>query len=187
MGQRLNLEIHKNGEVLANAYYHWSGYTSSALHLTEKILSNISVIKHEDDTILAIKLLELTEAKITRSELEFLKTLNPSIDTTQFDIATNRNDGLIAISEEGVNNTRYWEEARVEIDIGTEMIHMQLYYELDKMDMDERDDIVYQEANMDYTSVSFKDFKTLYNEIISNIERGNYYYTHNNILYGFIE
>ena len=163
MGQRLNLEIHKNGEVLANAYYHWSGYTSSAPHLTEKILSNISVIKHEDDTILAIKLLELTEAKITRSELEFLKTLNPSIDTTQFDIATNRNDGLIAISEEGVNNTRYWEEARVEIDIGTEMIHMQLYYELDKMDMDERDDIVYQEANMDYTSVSFKDFKTLYN------------------------
>lgn len=27
MGQRLNIEIHENGKCLANAYYHWSGYT----------------------------------------------------------------------------------------------------------------------------------------------------------------
>lgn len=31
MGQRLNIEIHNNGELLTNCYYHWSGYTKCAL------------------------------------------------------------------------------------------------------------------------------------------------------------
>ena len=33
MGQRLNIEIKKDSKVLANAYYHWSAYTSSALQM----------------------------------------------------------------------------------------------------------------------------------------------------------
>lgn len=38
MGQRLNIEI-VNGETsLANCYYHWSAYTSSALGLTRQII-----------------------------------------------------------------------------------------------------------------------------------------------------
>jgi hypothetical protein len=28
MGQRLNIEIVKNGDVLANSYYHWSGFSN---------------------------------------------------------------------------------------------------------------------------------------------------------------
>lgn len=34
MGQSLNIEIWNNGEVLANAYYHWSAYTESAAKIT---------------------------------------------------------------------------------------------------------------------------------------------------------
>ena len=43
MGQRLNIqfeiEVPNSGEakVLANAYYHWSGYTSSAYELVKMI------------------------------------------------------------------------------------------------------------------------------------------------------
>lgn len=36
MGQRLNLSINKNGKVLANCYYHWSGYTNSAIQKCKK-------------------------------------------------------------------------------------------------------------------------------------------------------
>ena len=48
MGQRLNIEIIENGKVLANAYYHWSGYTSSSLELTQEILEAIEKINYED-------------------------------------------------------------------------------------------------------------------------------------------
>lgn len=39
MGQRLNIEILKNGEVLANSYYHWSGFSNSAINLTIYIIN----------------------------------------------------------------------------------------------------------------------------------------------------
>ena len=39
MGQRLNIEITKNGNVLANSYYHWSAYSDCALNITTKIIT----------------------------------------------------------------------------------------------------------------------------------------------------
>lgn len=42
MGQRLNIEIMKNDKVLANAYYHWSAYTESALELCACIIGEIN-------------------------------------------------------------------------------------------------------------------------------------------------
>lgn len=65
MGQRLNLEIleTKNGvdNILANAYYHWSGYTSSAIRLTEKAIESIfktkNLEKSDDRRLLAICIL----------------------------------------------------------------------------------------------------------------------------------
>ena len=70
MGQRLNIQFENNTGVLANAYYHWSGYTSSAMLLTNKIISSDLI----DDTsisnkVKAVKLLELTGAGLTRDEL----------------------------------------------------------------------------------------------------------------------
>ena len=38
MGQRLNIEIWNEGKRLANAYYHWSGYSFSTLYETMKII-----------------------------------------------------------------------------------------------------------------------------------------------------
>ena len=44
MGQRLNIEIVKGDpdNVLANAYYHWSAYTSSAAQLTCLIVAALA-------------------------------------------------------------------------------------------------------------------------------------------------
>ena len=58
MGQRLNIEICNNTRTLANAYYHWGAYTSSALEYTAKIIDayyNLSD-KITDDLELAVKL-----------------------------------------------------------------------------------------------------------------------------------
>ena len=70
MGQRLNIQFEDNTGVLANAYYHWSGYTSSAMLLTNQIISSDLI----DDTsisnkVKAVKLLELTGAGLTEMSL----------------------------------------------------------------------------------------------------------------------
>ena len=72
MGQRLNIEILKNGEVLANSYYHWSGVSNSAVNLTIQIINNFDYIKKyrveeyikNQDLLFAIRLLEETEAGV---------------------------------------------------------------------------------------------------------------------------
>lgn len=48
MGQRLNIEIVNGDTCLANAYYHWSGYTLSACDLTMKILDAMGNLDQND-------------------------------------------------------------------------------------------------------------------------------------------
>lgn len=68
MGQRLNIEIWNNGQVLANVYYHWSGYTSSALALTRKVVDGINKTVCDDDRLRAVWLLQNTGAGLEERE-----------------------------------------------------------------------------------------------------------------------
>lgn len=122
MGQRLNIEIKENGKVLANAYYHWSGFTSSSLELTELILTNINSVKYKDKTVKAIKLLETTGAGLTDIERSFGQKTIKDYSTYDFAECTGRNDGLISISEKGIEITQLWEDARVEINLDSETV-----------------------------------------------------------------
>lgn len=120
MGQRLNIEICNNTRTLANAYYHWGAYTSSALEYTAKIIDayyNLSD-KITDDLELAVKLLEVTGAGVTDEEKEEIKH-DPDFDFSDinFSPAIDRNEGLLAVTEKGMEETRSWEEGRVTINI----------------------------------------------------------------------
>lgn len=123
MGQRLNVEIHYEGEIMANAYYHWSGYTRSALEVTKEIINayqpyqeNIKMPKE----VIAIRLLESTGARLTPEEL---RVANDRFkDDAPFEGDANRNDGLISITKEGIENTRGWEEGRVILNLDDETV-----------------------------------------------------------------
>lgn len=184
MGQRLNIEIRKDDKVLANSYYHWSGYTSSSLILASLILDEIENIKYENDTIRAIKLLEATGAGLTTNEIDILSEDMKSIG---FKKAIDRNEGFIAISQEGISETQHFEEARVEIHLDTETLKLNLYWDVEEDDYDEEDIPEFYEANIDYTEVSFKGFNALKDEILKNIKDEKYYFIFNNKKYGFIE
>ncbi len=183
MGQRLNIEIKKDDKVLANAYYHQSGYTSSALVLTDEILKNIDNVNFDNDVVRAVKLLEVTGAGLTSSEID---NLNEGIRNINFKKATNRNDGLIAISEKEIEETQYWEEARVEIHLDTQNIILDLYWYIDE-DYFIDDLPNFYEATIDYKKVSFEKFNSLKEEILEKIKNKNYYFIYNNEKYGFIE
>ena len=177
MGQRLNIQIEmgisnsSENKVLANAYYHWSGYTSSAYELVNKIVqSGVYSLDILDPVEKAIRLLEATGAGLTQDE--FTETYDEEI----YKKATSRNEGLIAISEEGIEETQHWEEARVIINLSTGMVDMggvYYLYEVDELDEDESlDDFPELEYDL-HTSIY--EFVDVYNEFHEKVEsKGNY-------------
>ncbi|MBR2138627.1 MAG: hypothetical protein IKC22_00750 [Bacilli bacterium] len=149
MGQRLNIEIkrRKDNKVLANSYYHWSAYTSSSLHLAEEIIENIyEVIRKEkvSDEIKAIQLLQTTGAGLMENEYNKLN----EEDKKYCSLATNRNLGLISFTDEGMEETRKWEEGRLTIDIDFDdkdydfygnknLVDFEVYFQVDEEEINE--------------------------------------------------
>ena len=179
MGQRLNIQIEmytsdsNERKVLANAYYHWSGYTSSAYELVKMIAE--SHYCDEECTFMdpvekAIRLLEATGAGLTKDEF------TEAYPESKYKLATNRNDGLIAISDAGMFETQNWEEARVTINLTTGMVDMGGVYYLDEVDEEEEEgtteDIPKLEHDL-YTSIY--DFTKVYNEFHEKVESKNKY------------
>ena len=128
MGQRLNIEIVENGVCLANAYYHWSAYTSSAFELAKQIINAIPTVKEEIPVKRAIRLLEVTGAKLTYEEIDYAKDKLLGDD---FAIADNRNDGLISISEKGIAETRMWLEYALYIYLDENRMKFDVLYKTD--------------------------------------------------------
>ena len=142
MGQRLNIEITKNGKVLANAYYHWSGFTDSAIELTTQILSGFEEVKKKvarqkssnKDLLFAIRLLELTGAGIDFEDKENDRVLKIG---NEFKTMIDRNEGIIGVTRKQIEETRSWEEARVEIDIATKIVWFDVFHSFED---DEKED-----------------------------------------------
>lgn len=136
MGQRLNIEIVKDNKVLANSYYHWSGFSNCAINLAKEIIQNYEYIKKykvepyikDKDLLFAIRLLETTGAGVCsiKSTRDFLedKTQNLKIQECE-----GRNEGIISITAPDIEDTRNWEEGRVTIDIADETIDFDVIWE----------------------------------------------------------
>ena len=173
MGQRLNIQIEANDtdtnetKVLANCYYHWSGHTSSAMELVKVIVdSGIYNLDTLDPVEKAIRLLEETGAGLAEDEL------TDNYNTPKYKISTDRNMGLIAISEEGTNRVAEWEESRVTINLTTGSINMSdmFYDETDEFSRTDRETKLKNpyELKADLNS-SFDTFHALYTELSNNV------------------
>ena len=176
MGQRLNIQIEidipnsGDRQVLANAYYHWSGYTNSAYELV-KMIADSDYCNVEctimDPVEKAIRLLEATGAGLTKNE--FTDTYPES----KYKLFTNINDGLIAISEAGMTKTQNWEDARVTINLSTNMVDMGGVYYLDEVDKDETLEDITKLENDLYTTI--ENFTKVYDEFQEKVESRDIY------------
>ena len=100
MGQRLNTEIVRRDKVISATYYHWSGYTIPAIETTLDALEGLIRNKNTiDDLDMAIKAMENTGAGIAEDEKDEIPKGRNYKD------AIDRNEGLIAISQDGINRT----------------------------------------------------------------------------------
>ena len=173
MGQRLNIQIEANDtdtnetKVLANCYYHWSGYTSSAMELVKEIVeSGVYNLDILDPVEKAIRLLEATGAGLSGDEL------TDTYYAPKYKVSSDRNKGLIAISEEGKKSTVKYEESRVTINLTTGSINMSdmFYDETDVFSRADRETKLKNlyELKADLNS-SFDTFQTLYTELTNNV------------------
>lgn len=153
MGQRLVVEIRKTEKdgdgfrTLAAAYYHWSAYTEDAIDLTLFLIDKYNELreKYTDDLELAVRMLEASGAGLYPEEKFFIEQANMLLN---FDIqdCENRNKGLLSVTERGIRGLRRWEEGRVVIDIGTQEIDFQVYYEYSEEEF--RDECCFDEEHL---------------------------------------
>lgn len=168
MGQRLNIEIVSDGALLANCYYHWSAYTDSALALTELIIDKF----YDSDTSPGIKnaveLLESTGAGVNERERIEIKKFPNKFVGIDFKKATDRNCGIISVTENGMEETRYWEEARVTIDVLNQTVSFDVFYKYYEKEYVEEyadeDDVRLSDlpvCHLDLDSIPFEDIGEL--------------------------
>ncbi len=92
MGQRLVIQIlDKDNKNIATSYYHWSGFTESAIQLSKKVINDIA------NGIDCVRALKNTGAKL------------------QGETGINRNDGLIDVGEAEMKNSVSWNEQLIVI------------------------------------------------------------------------
>ena len=118
MGQRLNIEFYVNNKAIVNCYYHWSGFSDSAMAHTQCLIHHLqdydfSNIPENEIKFIVIRTLEDFGARLKDKDLEEAKKLYPERKFSNDDM--DRNEGLIGITKESMDNTRSWEEARVNI------------------------------------------------------------------------
>ena len=160
MGQRLNIEIVENGKCLANAYYHWSAYTDSSYGLARGIINAIPTINEENSVLRAIRLLEVTGARLMEDDLDYAKEIGLGAD---FETANSRNDGLISITEKSINETRKWQEHALYIYLDEGRMNFQVIYNREiwnwEKDQREYEDNPKKREDLPVLDIDFTDVK----------------------------
>ena len=161
MGERLNIEIIKNGETLANCYYHWAGYSNSSVELAKTIIQNIDKVKCDNDVLTAIRLLESTGAGLTDREIEYAKTVDELKDI-KFEETAGRNEGLIGISPNEIDNTRTWQEHSLYIYLDENRMSFKVYFTNDRWEWEsnnKEEGIEIKFDDLEVTDINFDDIK----------------------------
>ena len=189
MGQRLNIEIISGGETLANCYYHWSAYTSSALYLTKQIIERYKELYKGKQVGVkeAVELLEYTDGGVNGNERERIQA-DKRFACIEFKDCTSRNHGLISVTKEGIEDTRAWEEGRVEIYVDCESFMFSVIWEENKdtyaedyYDDEEFDfESLYDASQYDFSNLSFDDidwFMDFVDKHPDGVRQGDYVVT----------
>lgn len=133
MGQRLVVTVQKNNRDLAKIYYHWSAYTTSALHEVGKLVHGIKADKDLADKELQLRLIRICEENgggidggTGSLEYEWITRLFPDEKFEGKNIS--RNEGLIAISEDGMCDMQECSEGDIIIDLDACRILNSVYH-----------------------------------------------------------
>lgn len=137
MGQRLVISVKHLGEDVCKIYYHWSAYTMSSLYETRDVIN--CIYNHEDETKeeLQLRLIRFCEENGggisgNYNEFEYIQAKFPN-ETFKTDNYS-RSNGLIALSEKGMQEMADWSEGDVGINIDEDMVSFEVYSYYESLD-----------------------------------------------------
>lgn len=122
MGQRLVVNLVRDNEIIANSYFHWSGYTETALQMTGNIIANLQSMKDLkkanplDIAIAAFAIPDYTPG-FDSSERDYIEKNYTDRDISEIPFNNDRNEGLMAISKQGIDDSVSAGEMIVDIKI----------------------------------------------------------------------
>lgn len=115
MGERLVVDIELNGKTLAKVYYHWSGFTCSAIAECIKLINDWKEKKGtlEPAEMTLFKIIRgygggISQDVYLQNEVKHLEALNLGLPIGE--TQGSRNEGLIAFTEEGMKCHDSWAE-----------------------------------------------------------------------------
>ena len=137
MGQRLVITLEQNEKAVAAIYYHWSAYTYDALRATKDVINCVYNGQHETMDGLLLRLIHHLEAngggiRGTDEEFAHIKSLYPGEEFKTDGYS--RNDGIIALSQQGIAALRSWSEGDVYINLDTDEVDFCVYSGYDDLE-----------------------------------------------------
>lgn len=215
MGQRLVITIESDKKSLAKGYYHWSGYTRSGLITTNvavaafekslnRAMENITllaitdktltpeIIKDKVELLTACYMLFATDAGMQmtgeKSEQDVFNEIFPNMNHS---VGVNRNEGLVAITKEGMAGLQKWSEADVRINLDTRSVSVDgLFLGVDNNDDEEEEcenkdeEVMSIEGNLD--EIPFEDLNQFVEKITTAINNKIYTFSNNGDMLGAI-
>ena len=149
MGQRLVIHAMVDGKELANVYYHWSGYTFSAIQVVSNIIKLDESYAHLRPGIEAeyeewrdyiVTLFGLSGAGYPASDKRSPMPGHPQ--------AISRNEGFIATDEEEMLYQTGWSEGDVMMYFDTQTVDFEVIFLPDEFDFDFEDEDDHNDHNV---------------------------------------
>ena len=157
MGQRLVVTVKNNGKDLAKIYFHWSAYTVSALMEARRIVDCICEEDYKTEKELQLRLIHFCEENgggidggSDSPEFKYIQNMFPN-ETFKSE-GINRTYGLIALSENGMNDLQNWSEGNLDIILDEDLIINYVYFGYDNFEE-------YKENRSDWDDDFDKDMK----------------------------
>lgn len=198
MGQRLVVTVKRDDEDVCKVYYHWSAYTTSALLETKKILDFLNEHRYAPKKELQLQLIRFCEKNgggIDGFDRENIQKLFPK-EKFKAD-GYSRNEGLIALSEDGMDDMQKWSEGDVEINLDNDTVYFDVLWvcndfkeykkERCEWDDDFKDITINDipEINFELTQFSIYDIDKVFKEIES-LNNNFYAARYKDIIYDFV-
>lgn len=132
MGQRLVITVRKKQEDIAKIYFHWSGYSVSALEETRYLLEYIDT-NEEDIKKLQLHIIRACESigggidgGAGSEEFSYVCDMFPNVS---FKENPNRNYGLVALSENDMEKIQRWSNGNIVLDLDYNRIYNSVFHE----------------------------------------------------------
>lgn len=138
MGQRLIVTVRSMGEDICKMYFHWSAYTIPALAEVRDMMAEFPMeTKSKDEAILYfIRYCEKNGGGISNGygskEWNYITSKYPNEKFKESNI--NRNQGLISISKEDMDDTQRWSEGDIIINLDDMTVHNEVFLSYNNID-----------------------------------------------------